>query len=83
MNVHLSNFQAGDKLGAVELLAEHGLWDRLLQVAASLDADSAGDRSALQRAAAAFRSSGQADTARELLNKLGDYKVSHSSRPRF
>ena len=66
-------------MGAVELLAEHGLWDRLLQMAASLDADSAGDRSALQRAAAAFRSSGQADTARELLNKLGDYKVSHSS----
>ena len=59
----------------MELLAQHGLWGRLLQTAASLDADMDADRAALQSAAAAFRSSGQSDTACELLNKLGDHKV--------
>ncbi len=67
--------QAGDLLAAVELLAQHGLWGRLLQVAANLDVDRAIENTALRCAAAAFRSGGQSDTARELFNKFGDYKV--------
>ena len=67
--------QAGDLVAAVELLAQHCLWGRLLQVAASLDAERANKGTALRTAAAAFRSGGQSDTARELFNKLGDYKV--------
>jgi len=46
-------------------------------MAASLDADRDADRAALRIAAAAFRSDGNSDVARELLNKLGDHKVCH------
>ncbi|CAL8469254.1 g8795 [Coccomyxa elongata] len=71
----MAAMEAGDLVAAVELLAQHGLWGRLLQVAANLDVDRAIESTALCCAAAAFRSSGQSDTARELFNKLGDYKA--------
>lgn len=54
---------------------QHCMWGRLLQMAAGLDADRDADRAALRVAAAAFRSNGNSDVARELLNKLGDHKV--------
>jgi hypothetical protein len=68
--------QAGDPVAAVDLLAQHGCWPRLLQVAARLHAhDSDKGRSALQRATAAFRQADRTDIARELLHRLGDYRV--------
>ncbi|BDA44995.1 Intraflagellar transport protein 122 homolog [Coccomyxa sp. Obi] len=66
---------AGDLVAAVEVLAQHGLWGRLLQVAANLDVERPIQSTALRCAAAAFRSGGQSDTARELFNKLGDHKA--------
>lgn len=62
------------------MLVQHGLWGRLLQVAANLDVERATENTALRCAAGAFRSGGQSVTARELYNKLGDYKVTPLAR---
>jgi hypothetical protein len=62
-------------MAAVELLAAQGCWRRLLQVAAGLGLDTEQDREAVRCAAAAFKSTGQSETARELLSRLGDHKA--------
>lgn len=63
-------------MAAVELLVQHSCWSKLLQVAGRLETgERQGDRAALQIAAAAFRSAGDTDTVRELLNRLGDHHV--------
>ena len=67
--------QDGKQLEAVRMLANKKAWDRLQQLAASLDARKHAD--ALRFAAAALAAGGQVQAAKECFLRLTDHQARH------